>query len=123
LYFSSMYVSDKSEDYELSVWVLNDYNSENCSLEHSVNPLHLFGAGNYSKFGDDFIVISIHPEHDMIFMVCGTEKTLMSYEMGHMRRRFISRLGCHCSTRYIPYVPLLSGFHWQMRTKGLTCPV
>jgi len=104
-------VSDKSEDYELSVWVLEDYNSENWSLKYSVNPLYLFGATCHSKFGDDSIVISIHPEHDviMIVMVCGAEKTLMSFDMCHMRRHFISRLGCHCSTRCIPYVPLLSG--------------
>jgi len=111
LYFSSIDVSDKSEDYELSVWVLEDYNSENWSLKYSVNPLYLFGATCHSKFGDDSIVISIHPEHDviMIVMVCGAEKTLMSFDMCHMRRHFISRLGCHCSTRCIPYVPLLSG--------------
>ena len=109
LYFSSMYKSDKSKDYELSVWVLVDYNSENWSLKLSVNPLHLLGAFYHSKFGYDFSVISIHPDHDMIFMVCGTEKTVMSYEMGHRRRRVISRFGCHCLTRCIPYVPLLSG--------------
>ena len=111
LYFSSIDVSDKSEDYELSVWVLEDYNSENWSLKYSVNPLYLFGATYHSKFGDDSIVITIHPEHDviMIVMVCGAEKTLMSFDMCHMRRHFISRLGCHCSTRCIPYVPLLSG--------------
>lgn len=74
MYFAVRYVSDESDDYGLSVWVLEDYNSENWSLKHNVNPLDLFGAYYYSKFGDYFRVISIHPEHNVIFMVCGQTK-------------------------------------------------
>jgi hypothetical protein len=106
LYFA---IKRESDGYGLSVWVLEDYNSENWSLKHNVNPMDLFGAHYYSEFEYTFRVISIHPEHAVIFMVCGTDRTLMSYEMDHMRLRFVSRLGSHCFTPYIPYVPLFSG--------------
>ncbi|KAF8687751.1 hypothetical protein HU200_042683 [Digitaria exilis] len=109
LYFAARRVADGSNDYGLSVWVLEDYNSENWSLKHNVNILDLFGAHYYSVFRDNFKVISIHPERNVIFMVCGTDRTLMCYEMDHRRLRFVSRLGSHCSTPYIPYVPLFSG--------------
>ncbi|CAO2163142.1 unnamed protein product [Urochloa humidicola] len=108
LYFASLCVSDESDGHELSVWCLEDYNSENWLLKHNVNPLHMFGERYYSMFGDKFDFISVHPEHDTIFMVCGTDQRLMSYEMGNMRLRLISRLGCYCST-LCPYVPLFSG--------------
>ncbi|CAO2202077.1 unnamed protein product [Urochloa humidicola] len=71
LYFAAASAYDESGAYKLSVWVLEDYNGENWSLKHNVNPLHMFG----SKFGDIFSVISIHPEHDTVFMVCGRQKT------------------------------------------------
>ncbi|CAL5005906.1 unnamed protein product [Urochloa decumbens] len=109
LYFAGEFFSDESGAYELSVWVLEDYNSEKWSLKHNVNPLHMFGEHYYSMFGNKFSIISIHPEHGTIFMVCGTHKRLMSYEMGRVRLRSISRLGSHSSTPYIPYVPLFSG--------------
>ncbi|KAF8659004.1 hypothetical protein HU200_058847 [Digitaria exilis] len=109
LYFAARRVADGSNDYGLSVWVLEDYNSENWSLKHNFNILDLFGAHYYSVFRDNFKVISIHPERNVIFMVCGTDRTLMCYEMDHRRLRFVSRLGSHCSTPYIPYVPLFSG--------------
>ncbi|CAO2202076.1 unnamed protein product [Urochloa humidicola] len=111
LYFAAgnVYQSWDSDESELSVWVLEDYNSENWSLKHNVNPLLMFGEHYYSKFGDNFSVISIHPEHDTIFMVCGTDKRLVSYEMGHMRLRSVSQFLCHSSSPYIPYVPLFSG--------------
>ncbi|CAL5012823.1 unnamed protein product [Urochloa decumbens] len=65
LYFAAgnIYKEPHDSESELSVWVLKDYNSENWSLKHNVNPLHMFGEHYYSQFEDNFSVISIHPEH------------------------------------------------------------
>uniref|UniRef100_N1QVH5 Uncharacterized protein n=1 Tax=Aegilops tauschii TaxID=37682 RepID=N1QVH5_AEGTA len=61
---------------KLSIWVLEDYNSENWILKHKVSHSRLFGE-EYSSFGVDYSLISIHPQHNMIFMICGWKKTLM----------------------------------------------
>ncbi|KAG0536514.1 hypothetical protein BDA96_03G070300 [Sorghum bicolor] len=103
-----LYLTTISDGYQPSIWVLEDYNGENWTLKHNVNLLHLFGAANCSKVADNFSIISIHPEHDMIFLVCQTNSILLSYEMDHMRLRFISHLGRHYTSDHIPYVPLFS---------------
>jgi hypothetical protein len=63
----------------------------------------------YSSIGKYYKVISIHPKHDAVFMVCGPEKALISYDMDSRELYFICQLGWDCTiTSYIPYVPLFS---------------
>ncbi|CAM0884613.1 unnamed protein product [Alopecurus aequalis] len=120
LYFTSSVTC--SNGFQLSVWVRENYNSERWTLKHNVSHLDLFGA-MYSLFANHFNVISFHPERNMIFIVCGHENTLMSYEMDCRKLCLICELGRDCQieggkTPYIPYVPLYSGL-WQMHTKSL----
>ncbi|KAM0838098.1 hypothetical protein ACQ4PT_061209 [Festuca glaucescens] len=92
-------------DSELSIWILE---GENWTLKHSVSCLQLFGE-LYSSIGNDYNIISIHPEHDAVFMVSGPEKALISYNMDSMELCLIRQLGWDCIvTSYIPYVPLFS---------------
>ncbi|KQK11385.1 hypothetical protein BRADI_2g59890v3 [Brachypodium distachyon] len=83
------------------------------SLKHKVTNLQLFGS-EYSSFRHDYSVIAFHPERGMIFMVCGSENVLMSYEMGSKKLCFIHEFGCDCylkldeRTPYFPYIPLFS---------------
>jgi F-box interacting protein len=111
-----LYLVDRtagSDASEVSVWALEDYNSEKWTLKHNVSHLELFGAW-YSLFADHFSVISFHPEHNMIFIVDDEhENTLMSYDMDHRKLCFIFQLGRDCQiqwgrTSYLPYVPLFS---------------
>jgi hypothetical protein len=110
LYFANSYSGSDGE--ELSIWALEDYNSEKWTLKHNFNHLELFGAF-YSSFGNLYNVIAFHPGRNMIFIVCGHENTLMSYEMDCKRLCSICQLGRDCQTEmvetpYIPYVPLYS---------------
>jgi F-box interacting protein len=107
-----LYATETKDDSELSVWALEDLKTEDWTLKHNVSHLELFGA-RYSSYANHFSVISFHPERNMIFLVCGPENTLMSYEMDCKRMTFICQLGRDCQvqhgmTRYIPYVPLFS---------------
>ncbi|XP_051180425.1 F-box protein At5g07610 isoform X1 [Lolium perenne] len=103
----------ESGRYNLSVWVLEDYDSK-WSLKHTVSHWQLFGT-NYLPL--DHNVIAFHPECNMIFIVYGHENTLMSYEMDCRKRHFLRQLGRDCKSEYfstdvktpfIPYVPLFT---------------
>ncbi|XP_051227978.1 F-box protein At5g07610 [Lolium perenne] len=110
-----LYITDKiagSDCSDLSVWALEDYNSETWTLKRKVSKLELFGA-RYSSFANNFNVISFHPEHNMIFIVGGHENTLMSYDMDLRKLCILCQLGQDCQiaygrTPYLPYVPLFS---------------
>jgi hypothetical protein len=96
---------------ELSIWVLEDPSSEVWTLKRNISHLQLFGT-EYSAYACDYVVISIHPEENLIFIVAGHMQTLMSYEMDSMKRRIIDQVGCVSTWpsenrfRCIPYVPL-----------------
>ncbi|CAM0884623.1 unnamed protein product [Alopecurus aequalis] len=101
---------------ELEVWVLEDSVDENWCLKHTVSHLQLFGKKS-PLYEYDFSVISIHPEHNLLFIVGGNKKALMSYDMDSRKRRFIRQLGSDCQfespdwrekTPYLPYVPWFS---------------
>ncbi|KAM3354088.1 hypothetical protein ACQJBY_024991 [Aegilops geniculata] len=105
-----LYFAASADSVCLSVWVLEDYERGKWTLKHNVSHSQLFGV-KYSEH--DYNVISFHPERNMIFIVCGHENTLMSYEMDCRKLCFISQLGrdgqIKCGkTPYIPYVPLFS---------------
>jgi F-box interacting protein len=91
----------------LSIWVLEDPSNENWTLKRYISHLQLFGT-EYSAYADDYSVISIHPEDNLIFIVAGHMQTLMSYGMDSMKQRIIRPLGSVSSNRVhcIPYVPL-----------------
>uniref|UniRef100_A0ACD5XF88 Uncharacterized protein n=1 Tax=Avena sativa TaxID=4498 RepID=A0ACD5XF88_AVESA len=112
----SLYFASSTAGSELSVWVLEDYSTENWTLKHNVSHLQLFRT-EYSFLADDFTIISIHLDNNLIFIVAGDERTLMSYDMDTMEQRFICQLGSDCQvqwcgldvkTPYLPYVPLFS---------------
>ncbi|KAK1626252.1 hypothetical protein QYE76_000567 [Lolium multiflorum] len=91
---------------ELSIWVLEDPSSEIWTLKRNITHFQLFGTED-SAYADDYDVISIHPEDNLIFIVAGHMQTLMSYEMDSMKRRIIRPLGFVSNrVRCIPYVPL-----------------
>ncbi|XP_037410155.1 F-box protein At5g07610-like [Triticum dicoccoides] len=84
-----------SDGSELSIWVHDDFVTGKWSLKHNVSHLQLFGT-MYSSYANDYSVISMHPEHSLIFIVGGHNKTLMSYDMDSMQLCFICQLGSEC---------------------------
>ncbi|XP_051208984.1 F-box protein At5g07610-like [Lolium perenne] len=103
LYFAN---SDDYEECKLSIWVLEDYNSEVWVLKHNVRYWNLFGVNVY--LGQYYHIVAIHPERSTIFLVYGHGKVLMSYEMDSGKVQFIHDLGHVTDGPYIPYVPLYS---------------
>ncbi|CAM0878275.1 unnamed protein product [Alopecurus aequalis] len=96
---------------ELSVWALEDSNTENWTLKHNVSHLQLLGT-QYSMFAKYYRVVSIHPESDVIFLLCatsyGSALKLMSYEMGSRKLSPICDVEWCCTTPCFSYVPLFS---------------
>uniref|UniRef100_A0ACD5WNW2 Uncharacterized protein n=1 Tax=Avena sativa TaxID=4498 RepID=A0ACD5WNW2_AVESA len=66
----SLYFASSTAGPALSVWVLEDYTTENWTLKDHVSHLELFGT-EYSFMADDFTIISIHPDRNLIFIVGG----------------------------------------------------
>ena len=96
---------------KLAIWVLEDKDTDEWTLKHTVYYKHLVGR-KYVHFGfHEFIVVAIHPDRNMVFFVFGRhEKTLMSYDMDSGRVHVIRNLG-HIdsdSEYFLPYVPLFS---------------
>ncbi|BAS92528.1 F-box protein At5g07610 [Oryza sativa Japonica Group] len=105
LYFVN---TDHDEPYKVSVWVLEDYSSEQWIWKHTVSHLHLFRTKRL-LFGHDYKVVSIHPEGNIIFLVLPHSKILMSYEMESREVCFICGIGGSSDwLLYLPYVPLYS---------------
>ncbi len=96
---------DPDDIFKLSIWILEDYDTDNWILKHTVSSLRLFGGKKY-QFGFDYQIIVVHPECNLIFFVYGWDKTLMAYEMDRKEVRVIRNLGHDSSDPYLPYVPL-----------------
>ena len=94
--------------FKMSIWFLEDHGTNEWTLKHSVRTPLLFGRKNL-QFEDDYIVITVHPECNLIYFVYGWDKTLMAYEMDRKEVRVIRNLGHDCSEPYLPYVP----FSWR----------
>jgi hypothetical protein len=105
---------------KLSIWILEDYGTDNWTLKHAVSIWILFGRINI-KFGfvdcaEDYIVITVHPEWNLIFFA-REDGTIIAYEMDHIKVHVIPALvfwyGRHsvkkefiCKLYYLPYVSL-----------------
>ncbi|CAL4899154.1 unnamed protein product [Urochloa decumbens] len=93
---------------KLAIWVLEDKDSEEWTLKHTVRFKHLVGSKRVQFGFFDFIVVAIHPDCNMVFFVFGPERTLMSYDMDSREVSIISNLGYNEIEHFLPYVPLLS---------------
>ena len=106
----------------LSIWILEDYGTNEWTLKHNVSMLNVFGLTDI-QFGfldcdSDYTVIAIHPKWNMIFFV-GKQRTIIAYHMDHRKVHVIPTLVIRYSrcrvmkedmskSYYIPYVPLFS---------------
>uniref|UniRef100_M8BV18 Uncharacterized protein n=1 Tax=Aegilops tauschii TaxID=37682 RepID=M8BV18_AEGTA len=85
---------------QLSLWVLQDYDSENWTLKHTVNVLELFGS-HCRKDHESYMVLAIHLNCNLIFLTDG-EMTVL-YDTDNRKVNVISSsvdfVGC------APYIP------------------
>ncbi|GJN29272.1 hypothetical protein PR202_gb17482 [Eleusine coracana subsp. coracana] len=94
---------DKELRSYLSVWVLEDYDTEEWILKHRVNCSKLFGKMNCSFFY--FSVVAIHPDHNVVFFVQHwNNQKLLSYNMDSRELHGLcSDYESTSSTSYVPY--------------------
>ncbi|GJM95606.1 hypothetical protein PR202_ga12368 [Eleusine coracana subsp. coracana] len=100
--------SDNTTHDKLVIWVLKDRNSEKWTLKHTVSFKHLVRKSHVLFGVDEFTVVAIHPDRNMVFFVFGRGKRLMSYDMNSWEVHMISHLGQNCFGQFVPYVPLFS---------------
>ncbi|GJN34932.1 hypothetical protein PR202_gb23644 [Eleusine coracana subsp. coracana] len=100
--------SDDMTGNKLAIWVLEDHDSEDWTLKHTVSFRHLVRKKHVLFGYDEFIVVAIHPDRNMVFFVFGHDKRLMSYDMDTREVHIICNLGQSCYDSYVPYVPLFS---------------
>ncbi|CAN6329160.1 unnamed protein product [Urochloa humidicola] len=101
------FATDGRNGHSLQIWVLEDKDSEQWTLKSIVTFGFLLGRERELGFRD-FIVVAIHPDCNMVFFVCGRERTLMSYDMDSLEVSIIRNLGYNEIEYFLPYVPLLS---------------
>ena len=73
----SLDTGDTSDMNELFIWVLQDYDTEEWVLKHSVSMFQLFGKMSY-RF-DSYEVVTIHPDCNLVFFLEYGDCKLMSY--------------------------------------------
>ncbi|CAN6289042.1 unnamed protein product [Urochloa humidicola] len=108
LYYINMRVGGTPK---LSVWILEDYDSGEWIFKYSISISQIFGQKDL-MFERDYALIAIHPECNMVFLVCRCEDKLISYDMDRGKVCVICSLKEHLCHRpflpYLPYVPYLS---------------
>jgi hypothetical protein len=111
---------DGPNESELSIWILEDYSTNNWTLKHTVTTRIMFGRINirfsFPDFVDECIVIT--QELNLIFFA-EEHGTIITYDMDRRRVRVIParvfRYDRHnvkkeftCRPYYLPYIPLFS---------------
>ncbi|XBJ14003.1 hypothetical protein VPH35_006107 [Triticum aestivum] len=85
---------------QFSLWVLQDYGSENWTLKHTVNLLESFGS-HCRNDDESYMMLAIHPYRNMIFLTDG--EMTVSYDTDNRKVNVISSsvdfVGC------APYIP------------------
>ena len=80
---------------QLSVWILEDYGTNEWTLKHTVSTLNVFGWTDI-EFGfldcdADYTAIAVHLEWNMIFFV-GEQRTIIAYDMDRRKVHVIPAL-------------------------------
>lgn len=87
---------------QLSIWVL-EY-TQKWVLKHSVSFVELFGKRKRSGYNNQYQVIGMHPDGNVVFIV--QNQKLISYDMDHKLIYVIATLEDNISADHIvPYVP------------------
>ena len=106
-----VFIKRHSNDHSnlLSIWVLEDYDTQKWVLKLSVSYLRLFGCIYYSVGGLGSNVVAIHPDNnDLVFIVLSGEHKLISYGLNSKEVHTASTL--QESLQFPPYVPCFLDF-------------
>ncbi|KAK3124649.1 hypothetical protein QOZ80_7BG0589930 [Eleusine coracana subsp. coracana] len=109
LHCISEHRANDTNEWVLSVWVLEDYDTEEWVLKHCVSLVHLFGTkGTPTIFLDDrnYKVVAIHPNGSSVYVVQDWDQKLILYDMNSMEVCALHSIG-HGYQSLTPYVPYL----------------
>ncbi|PUZ68749.1 hypothetical protein GQ55_2G053700 [Panicum hallii var. hallii] len=87
----------------LSVWVHEDYDTDEWVLKHRVSFLELFGKRDCSA-GFDYNALAIQPDRNMLFILQNINRKLMSYDMDSKELQVLHTLRSSDGS-FTPYVP------------------
>ncbi|CAL5090929.1 unnamed protein product [Urochloa decumbens] len=99
----------EKRSYELFIWVLEDFETQQWVLKDTVSFLHLFGK-RICRIFKDYNVVAIHPDHNLVYLVQHCNRKLISYNMDTKEVRHLCTLeqGYRCITPYVPCFSELS---------------
>ncbi|CAM0147257.1 unnamed protein product [Urochloa decumbens] len=96
-------MNQHSDNAELSIWVLEDYDAQEWVLKHSVAFLQLFGWMS-CRVHSDYSVIAIHPDRNLIFFLQHWGLELKPYDMDSQEVCTLCTVGAG-RKNIVPYVP------------------
>ncbi|KAM3193863.1 hypothetical protein ACQJBY_070481 [Aegilops geniculata] len=106
LHYANFQRAEDGATIKLVIYVLENYQSREWILKHSVDTSHIFGeTDSQFRLDGDFEWIGIHPECNMIFFNFGWFVTFTCYNMDSGQVKLISGL-IDGKPPYMPYVPL-----------------
>ncbi|KAF7111124.1 hypothetical protein CFC21_111170 [Triticum aestivum] len=103
LHYANFQRDEHGGVFRLVVYVLENYQSKEWTLKHSVETSYILGRTDYCIDGFDWI--AIHPECNLIFFTIGQELKLMCYNMDRRQLKVICNLE-GVTPPYLSYVPL-----------------
>ncbi|CAL5062142.1 unnamed protein product [Urochloa decumbens] len=111
-----LYMNNSPKDDVMSVFVLDDQDSEEWALKHNVSKSDLLFERWRHPMRPTYYIAGFHPDGDLIFFYDRTQKTLISYYMNHDNWHVVCALEdfAHAHHPFFPYVP------WYSR--GLASP-
>jgi hypothetical protein len=101
------YINAESNTH-LSIWVLEDYDTEKWVLKHRMSVLKMFGEKRRMGYEYDYHVVAMHPDGNVVFIFQSWNLKLIQCDMGHKQVtvRVISTLKDRsCVEHVVPYVP------------------
>ncbi|KAL6637495.1 hypothetical protein ACP70R_025067 [Stipagrostis hirtigluma subsp. patula] len=102
------YINECDYESDLSLWVLEDYSTDEWILKHHVS-IEKLCEKKLKPYGSRFYhMITVLPDCNLILYSAGLENTLMAYDIDLEEVYAIKKLGKKCSLPYIPYVPFYS---------------
>jgi hypothetical protein len=105
LHYANFYRDEDNAVVRLAVYVLENCESKEWILKHTVETSFLFGGIDVHLNGWDFNWVGIHPECNSIFFTVGMDGTFMCYNMDRRQVKVIRNLKAGMMP-YLPYVPL-----------------
>ncbi|KAI4987227.1 uncharacterized protein LOC123452206 [Hordeum vulgare subsp. vulgare] len=100
---------NQASDAELSIWVLENYDTQDWVLKHTVSFVELFTKKSCTVDKNHYNVVAMHPDGNVVFIVLYRNQKLISYDMDHKLVSIIRTFRNEPPDMHVvPYVPCFS---------------